>query len=567
MTRAVLLILCLASIALCVQGQGRDGAWTLKAVKELPVGVQTDEAWGMLKGDTQVPSGPPGAIWFLGEIHQPGDWVVTSSEVRHAEAWASTRGGHWRPLPQIRPARCVAFDASTEGAGPMSVLLRIPTHPTAVPVSVEAISSEHFSKREWRVNGLMACMIGALAWIFFIGLYMRLRLRRWRVEGLIWMSALVLVNFLMRSGGFHIMVDAGLSGIEQPLELLVEAASFPWAIWAMQRARPADGLNRSRLMLRYLIAWVFIAAGNAFDFLPSAWALGALHALYFGFGVHFLGQIHSRPTPLQLTFLIMVLVEGGMAFGALVNVAMGWSIWMGTFLALLGLTWSLVRVVNEGFAVALGLAEEKRQAQAQEQRAYARGLEEEKRRIAGELHDDILGGLVLLQHGLPQNDPVRMGLHGVTAKIRGLTANLSPHGVVNLDFSDALERLVHAYRSKTLDVWLHLHGAPAGLTEHAHFELFRMAQEVLQNVYKHAGADRVDISLDFEASERTLLLTMEDNGVGFDLATVEKRSGGLGLDNLKSRAHSIGAQLHIESSPGSGTYISIEYNTEGGSPV
>lgn len=236
-----------------------------------------------------------------------------------------------------------------------------------------------------------------------------------------------------------------------------------------------------------------------------------------------------------------------------------WGPWLGAYFEMMLLVWALVRVVNLGFVEALKLAAEKHEFETLKHRAYTSGLEEEKKRIAGELHDDVLGSLVLVTHSMPLNNPFRSTLQHVIAKTRRLTMNLSPHGVAEMPLSDAIERLAKSYRSDELSVWFHLHAAPERLPESSHFELFRMAQEVLQNIYKHANANRVDISLDWDPTEGQLLLTIEDNGIGFDPDAVMKRSTGLGLANLKSRAESIGALLTIESSPGSGSYISIEW--------
>lgn len=556
MIRTALLSLLFAGFAL--RASGEAGVWALEAMRVLPQGVQFEEAAGVLNGDHLAPAGPSDALWILGSIHEQGDWVVAIPEALTAQAWALTRGGRWRPLSAITPARHAAFVASEASETATKLLFRVPA---AHAYRVEALSPEQFASQERWFNGLLAFVFGALTWVGVIALYIRLRLKRWRVEGLIWMTALVQALFLMRSGGFHILAPGGWSGAEHALALLVDGAAFPWAIWALRRARPKQAFKVRPLVFTYLIAWVLLALGSAYDVLPVGLFPCAFHALSFGCGVYYLGQIRSRPTPLQLTFLTLVLAEGMLAFGAFVSVSMAWSVWFGALLALLGLTWSLVRVVNEGFAQALGLVAEKHENDALRQRAYTRGLEEEKRRIAGELHDDVLGGLVLLQHSLPLNDPARGSLQGAISKIRGLTVNLSPHGVVDMGFSEALERLANSYRTEALKVWLHVHADPKNLSERAHFELFRMAQEVLQNSYKHAGADRVDISLDWDKADGMLLLTIEDNGVGFDVAEVKKSGRGIGLENLKSRAQAIGAHLNIESAPGSGTYIAITYNT------
>jgi signal transduction histidine kinase len=86
-------------------------------------------------------------------------------------------------------------------------------------------------------------------------------------------------------------------------------------------------------------------------------------------------------------------------------------------------------------------------------------------------------------------------------------------------------------------------------------ELYRIAQEALNNIIKHADANRVIVRLVNEAG--CARLTIEDNGVGFDLPTAENR-GGQGLRNMQERAARIGATCTYESTPGQGTKIRIE---------
>jgi len=85
--------------------------------------------------------------------------------------------------------------------------------------------------------------------------------------------------------------------------------------------------------------------------------------------------------------------------------------------------------------------------------------------------------------------------------------------------------------------------------------IYRMAQEILNNMVKHSQAKEIKILL--TATEKNFKLAFTDNGIGFN--TVEQNSAtGAGLGNLKSRASLIKAQLHILSLPGTGTQITIE---------
>ena len=83
--------------------------------------------------------------------------------------------------------------------------------------------------------------------------------------------------------------------------------------------------------------------------------------------------------------------------------------------------------------------------------------------------------------------------------------------------------------------------------------LYRIAQEALTNVVKHAGASRV--RLDVERSSHALTLTVRDDGRGFDPRTVEKLCGGMGLEGVRQRVVALEGELTIESRPGGGTEI------------
>ena len=85
--------------------------------------------------------------------------------------------------------------------------------------------------------------------------------------------------------------------------------------------------------------------------------------------------------------------------------------------------------------------------------------------------------------------------------------------------------------------------------------LYRMSQEILNNMVKHSGAKHMRISL--KGLDNLFILEFNDDGAGFDLSA-QKQSGGAGLGNLEKRARLINAQLIVESSPGKGTRVCIE---------
>ncbi|WP_448700929.1 sensor histidine kinase [Mucilaginibacter sp. AW1-3] len=85
--------------------------------------------------------------------------------------------------------------------------------------------------------------------------------------------------------------------------------------------------------------------------------------------------------------------------------------------------------------------------------------------------------------------------------------------------------------------------------------LFRILQEILNNIIKHAKATRIEVKLDYP--EGKLLLQIADNGIGFDTADLSVSSAGMGLRNIQKRAAIVGGEVNIESKAGEGTCIAV----------
>ena len=88
-------------------------------------------------------------------------------------------------------------------------------------------------------------------------------------------------------------------------------------------------------------------------------------------------------------------------------------------------------------------------------------------------------------------------------------------------------------------------------------ELFRIVQEALNNVVKHAKTDHAIITLNTEDESR-IILKVEDPGIGFDLNFLKSLPGHLGLTSMEERVSAIGGKLAIDSQPGKGTRLNVE---------
>jgi signal transduction histidine kinase len=87
-------------------------------------------------------------------------------------------------------------------------------------------------------------------------------------------------------------------------------------------------------------------------------------------------------------------------------------------------------------------------------------------------------------------------------------------------------------------------------------EIFRIAQEALQNALRHAAAEHIAVRL--AADDGALLLEVADDGVGFDPAEPSLRTRSLGLTSMEERAQRLGGRLDIRSAPGEGTTVRLE---------
>jgi two-component system, NarL family, sensor histidine kinase DevS len=188
--------------------------------------------------------------------------------------------------------------------------------------------------------------------------------------------------------------------------------------------------------------------------------------------------------------------------------------------------------------------------------------ERERARWARELHDSVLQGLgsrrVLLSSALKRGDPeiladaVRAALEAIARDIdelRGLITELRPATLDQLGLRAALEDLadrVSHTAGLTLDVGLSIESER--LDADLETAVYRLVQEALTNVAKHAEASRVTLQVVEQAGRLDVLVS--DDGRGFD---TEAERDGFGLDGMRERVELVGGELRIESKPGNGT--------------
>ena len=195
------------------------------------------------------------------------------------------------------------------------------------------------------------------------------------------------------------------------------------------------------------------------------------------------------------------------------------------------------------------------------------GRTKEKKRISEELHDGILGRLFGTRLSLDslnfQNTEEAVKtrsqyideLKSIEQEIRKISHDLNTDFITGSSFSDILKTLIdnqtkafqltYDYSEDSIIDW-------DGLNNRTKIHIYRMLQETMQNVYKHAEASHIKIS--FELKNDVILLTVEDNGKGFNTNRARR---GIGLKNFESRASEIGGRVEIASKEGFGTKVKI----------
>ena len=194
-------------------------------------------------------------------------------------------------------------------------------------------------------------------------------------------------------------------------------------------------------------------------------------------------------------------------------------------------------------------------------RSVWRIQEDERRRLARELHDGIGQMLVALKHQL-ETSQIAAALETATHALRDtreLSRLLRPAVLDDLGLAAALSWLVRTVRERfDLEVALSLRGIEDRLDREIETLAFRVVQEALTNVAKHSGARTARV--DVERTARHLRLVVEDEGRGFDPARPHDGDGDddtVGLRGMRDRAELFGGSIRIDAAPGRGTRIEV----------
>lgn len=244
------------------------------------------------------------------------------------------------------------------------------------------------------------------------------------------------------------------------------------------------------------------------------------------------------------------------------------------------MTTSLLIIGGEPTAflnIARDVTEEKRMQE--NMRFYVQGItkaqEEERKRIARELHDDTSSHLLLLIQRLDlvtsQHPRFSTQLKSSLENLRGhalealeglqrCAQDLRPRILDDMGLIAALEWMADYFTSNlNIETRVEIPGDNRDLPSELQLLLFRIAQEALSNIRKHSEATKVLIKL--ELNDAGIRMTISDNGKGFEPPVQESeftRSGKMGIAGMHERARVIGGRLEIHSAPGNGAEVVAE---------
>jgi len=300
-------------------------------------------------------------------------------------------------------------------------------------------------------------------------------------------------------------------------------------------------------MLLPFLAYIFINKWSAF-------ALGGVFTAWVGIKVGFF-RCPDCPIDQNVTPVLLL------------GVGMLWSTAMG----------GLIKGVETSRARARQLLSDLEHSH-QELQKYAARVEvlaaaEERNRVARDIHDSVGHSLAVVNVQLEKalvfhrRDPdvteqamkdarraAKEALGDVRASVRTLRQTTEVFSL-----SEALTALVERSRSDTLKVHLNMEGSEADYSRPALMTLFRAAQEGLTNVYRHAGASQVWITVSLD--EKSVSLQVRDDGNGFKPEQVEdlpvNRNGQYGLQGIRERLELVGGDISLKSNPNNGTTLTV----------
>lgn len=195
-------------------------------------------------------------------------------------------------------------------------------------------------------------------------------------------------------------------------------------------------------------------------------------------------------------------------------------------------------------------------------KALVEGEEQERKRVARELHDGLLGRVTGLKMNVEriardksQNEyPMMISeLETVINDLRHTAQNLEPSILKRNGLNEAIQHFCQSMQTDKTKISYYGHGMEEITDKNLQLSIYRIVQELVTNAVKHANASHILLQCSLE--NNYLLIEAEDNGKGFDPVKINRN---MGLDNLESRLKTMSGSMKIDSKPNEGTHIIIE---------
>jgi signal transduction histidine kinase len=198
-------------------------------------------------------------------------------------------------------------------------------------------------------------------------------------------------------------------------------------------------------------------------------------------------------------------------------------------------------------------------------KAYVDGQNKERERISKDLHDGIGGNLAAIKmrlnrvkNRLPSElEPIITSVDSAYNEIRSISHDLMPKNINHLYFTDLMKELVGFSTGKDIEYKYYIHPEKKlnGISESLQLTIYRIIQELITNINKHAQATEVSINIAVHEESNIVNMIVEDNGSGFN---AKKNNSGVGLRSIKQRISNNNGLIKIDSNYGIGTVICIE---------
>lgn len=189
--------------------------------------------------------------------------------------------------------------------------------------------------------------------------------------------------------------------------------------------------------------------------------------------------------------------------------------------------------------------------------AFIQGEENERKRVAQDLHDGLNGDLSVLKYKVSSIDAKKQDsniddlkmeavelIDRACEQVRSISHNLAPSILKSFSLEDAIREFVSGVSASSgIKISFQYFGKPARLSVKKETVIYRMIQEMINNIVKHSEATEALVQINLREDE--LVVEVEDNGKGFDTS---KSHSGLGLNTIHSRVDYLNAQMEVESS-------------------